>query len=635
MQDTAAQSPFWFRRLSEISLLISLLLLVIFGIQEAINPRIEVGLNVPLVIIVFAIINVAVSAYALYRSRHENIFYWGIASYATLTVWAGALVFMTGGAYSPFISLWMLVAAFSGLFGLVGLVPLAIIVNSYIAWEFVLTPTRASVTRIALFVLATNLPLIVSYMIWRKKSSAETSKEGQVTILTKRLNEESYKSDIVINSIADGVIVIDGKGVIQLVNPAAEGLLGWAINDATGLHYESVIRLVNKHDKPIGGSGNPIEEVAVSKQPIVNNELSMLSKNNKKMIVSLVVSPVIEDGNVAARIVVFRDITAEKIHEREQAEFISTASHEMRTPVAAIEGYLGLISNTQTATIDARGRAYLEKAQESVKHLGQLFGDLLTVSRADDSRLESHPELIDVVKYTGDIAESLLPKAREKNLTLEFVPAQMAASDSSRVITPVFYANVDKGHLREVIANLIENAIKYTKQGVVRIDVTGNDRAVIVKIKDSGIGISREDMPHLFQKFYRVDNSDTREIGGTGLGLYICRRLAESMDGSLTVESEYGHGSTFALRLQRVDSQQLQSLQQAAQIAASQQERAAALQPSLSPVPAQAPPAPASPVTVASTQPQPAAAAAQAPQPAPQQPPATSPASNQPVQGQR
>ena len=117
----------------------------------------------------------------------------------------------------------------------------------------------------------------------------------------------------------------------------------------------------------------------------------------------------------------------------------------------------------------------------------------------------------------------------------------------------MFYANVDNDHLREVLNNLVENAIKYTPSGDVIVDVTGDNDHVRVSIKDSGIGIPREDIPHLFQKFYRVDNTATREIGGTGLGLYLCRRLAEVMGGRIWVESEFKKGSTFYLELSRTD----------------------------------------------------------------------------------
>ena len=119
---------------------------------------------------------------------------------------------------------------------------------------------------------------------------------------------------------------------------------------------------------------------------------------------------------------------------------------------------------------------------------------------------------------------------------------------------PIFYANIDPGHFREVVSNLIENAIKYTPSGEVVVNITGDDKQISVSVKDSGIGIPAEDIPHLFQKFYRVDNSDTREIGGTGLGLYLSRRLAEAMSGNLRVESKYKEGSTFYLEIPRMNS---------------------------------------------------------------------------------
>ena len=122
------------------------------------------------------------------------------------------------------------------------------------------------------------------------------------------------------------------------------------------------------------------------------------------------------------------------------------------------------------------------------------------------------------------------------------------------MITPVLYVNVDNDHLREIVGNLVENAIKYTKEGSVTVDVTGDDAAVTISVEDSGLGIPKEDVPHLFQKFYRVDTTDTREIGGTGLGLYLCRRLTEAIGGKIWVESEYKRGSTFFVRLPRIDS---------------------------------------------------------------------------------
>ncbi len=162
--------------------------------------------------------------------------------------------------------------------------------------------------------------------------------------------------------------------------------------------------------------------------------------------------------------------------------------------------------------------------------------------------------------FLGDIVLGLMPKATEKGLQVSYKPdPDLAQHDTEqserggRVISQVLYINVDNDHLREVLANLVENAIKYTLAGSVTIDAQGDDQHVTISISDSGIGIPKEDIPHLFQKFYRVDNTETREIGGTGLGLYLSRKLTEAMGGKIWAESTYQQGSTFYVRFPRVD----------------------------------------------------------------------------------
>jgi hypothetical protein len=230
----------------------------------------------------------------------------------------------------------------------------------------------------------------------------------------------------------------------------------------------------------------------------------------------------------------------------------------MRTPVASIEGYLGLALNPSTAQIDDKARDFITKAHQSAQHLGRLFQDLLDVSKADDGRLSNNPTVIDIVELTHNVAEGLLPQANAKGLRIDFKPRpdlyDTADKRDDRTVTPVYYTKADADHLREILNNLVENAIKYTLEGGVVIDVKGDDNSIVVSIQDSGIGIPKEDIGHLFQKFYRVDNSDTREIGGTGLGLYLSRKLIEAIGGTIWVESTYKQGSTFFIKLPRLDT---------------------------------------------------------------------------------
>ncbi|MDB5181432.1 MAG: hypothetical protein JWP13_195, partial [Candidatus Saccharibacteria bacterium] len=278
------------------------------------------------------------------------------------------------------------------------------------------------------------------------------------------------------------------------------------------------------------------------------------------------ISPLMDnEKKVFAAVAVFRDMTLERAEESQRAEFISTASHEMRTPVAAIEGYLSLALNNNVSTIDSRARNYLEKAHDSTQHLGKLFQDLLTSAKAEDGRLTSHPTVIEMGEYLQRLTEDLKFSAVKKGLATEFVVGTSnfidASNEGGKVIKPLYYVVADPERLREVVTNIFDNAVKYTDQGKVTIGLTGNNQVVQFYVKDTGPGIGAEDLPHLFQKFYRVDNSATRTIGGTGLGLFITRKIVELYQGRIWAESELGSGTTFFINLPRLSTQQAIQLQ--------------------------------------------------------------------------
>ena len=453
----------------------------------------------------------------------------------------------------------MIAVIFAGIFGPLTLGVLFAGVNAFFAYT-VWTDQIASTT-VLNFILAGELPILVSYILWHGKSHSDKTKERAYYDLANELDQVSNKAEVVIGAISDGVIAIGSQGQIELINPAAQRIVGWGHQDAISLNYKSVLQLLTKSGSELEKANDPVFEVLANNQPVRRTDLQLQTSSGKKIDIEIVVSPIGRIG--AGAIIVFSDVTKEQAEERAQAEFISTASHEMRTPVASIEGYLGLALNPATATVDARAHDFIGKAHSAAQHLGRLFQDLLDVTKADDGRLSNNPKAINVVQFVGEIIEGLQPKANEKNLRLFFRPVQ-SDSHSQRNITPEFYVNVDNDHLREVMSNLIENGIKYTPAGQVVIDVKGDDTHVIISVTDSGIGIPAEDIPHLFQKFYRVDNSDTREIGGTGLGLYLCRRLAEAMGGRIWVDSEYKKGSTFSIELARITHEDAMHLIEAA-----------------------------------------------------------------------
>ncbi len=517
----------------------------------------------------------------------------GVITYLAALATTAFLSFESGGVESPFAIIWALLALFSPLFGAAGWLAVIIISGGSLA-QLYLTDNTLSAYDLLLTLLTGVVPLLIGAIAWRNTEPATETSNKDIKHLANQLSVVATKSEIVINAIGDGVIAVDGKGVIQLINPAAQEILGWGKQDALLLNYKSILQLSDENNHELDPLQDPIQQVLNTNQRTRGGKLTAVTQSGKKLSVSIVVSPIGDPGSGV--IAVFRDVTNERAEEREQAEFISTASHEMRTPVASIEGYLGLALNPATAQIDDKARDFIMKAHEAAQHLGRLFQDLLDVSKSEDGRLTQTPKVVDMVQYAQTIAEGLTQKATDKGLRLIFKPTDASAQHK---IMPVYFVHQDNDHIREIIDNLIENAIKYTPQGEVTVDVTGTEDKVVVSVKDTGLGIPTEDIPHLFQKFYRVDNMDRQSIGGTGLGLYLSRRLAESMQGRLWVESTFGQGSTFFVELPRIDGQEASRLKQL-------EETQKVMEPAPQPVPA-TPPAPA--LAPAPPQPQPQATA--------------------------
>ena len=542
-----AISRFWLRRLCEVALLSCFTIILLYAWARFIPTgyQLPIGLSVSdLAAGVAGIGSLIVLILCFWLPRKHEIGI-GIFVYLLTVAVAATTIITSGGVVSPFLVMWIIVAIFAGFFGaiILGIMGLLVIL------QIIATSVQQGINIqfIIGYLFFGFLPLIFSLVLWirRQKTDDNTSS------LENKLSAVESKSDVVINAIDDGVLAISKDGNIELINPSAQQIIGWDQGDALGLNWKSVLKLVTSDGKDVEDLENPIAQSLSKNQPTHNDKLFLLTSSEKRILVSIVSSPVGTDGE--GIIVVFRDITKEKAEEREQAEFISTASHEMRTPVASIEGYLGLALNPATAHIDEKARDFITKAHESAQHLGRLFQDLLDISKVEDGRMKNNPKIINVNEFLKDIFDGLATKANEKQLNYIFMP-DIIDEGKEKSLQPIFYANIDPDHFREVVSNLIENAIKYTPSGEVVVNVTGDDKQISVSVKDSGIGIPAEDIPHLFQKFYRVDNSDTREIGGTGLGLYLSRRLAEAMSGNLRVESKYKEGSTFYLEIPRMSS---------------------------------------------------------------------------------
>lgn len=218
-------------------------------------------------------------------------------------------------------------------------------------------------------------------------------------------------------------------------------------------------------------------------------------------------------------------------------DFISIATHELKAPMSVIKGYISMALEEKPAKTVTE---MLTTAFEQTNRLGRLVNDLLDVSRIEQGKTKYHLSAVDL----GGVIKPLITvyeiKAKEKNLQLEYQPPEGL---------PAATADIDR--VSEIFTNLIDNAIKYSKTGTVTVSHQVAEKTIATTVSDTGIGMTPDEQSKLFQRFYRARNADTAEIAGTGLGLWIIRQYAEKMGGSITVESQKGHGSQFTVTLPR------------------------------------------------------------------------------------
>ncbi|MEA3321485.1 MAG: ATP-binding protein [Bacillota bacterium] len=216
-------------------------------------------------------------------------------------------------------------------------------------------------------------------------------------------------------------------------------------------------------------------------------------------------------------------------------EFFANISHELRTPITYLEGYANVIENKQYKTEEEKNR-YLQIIQQEAKRMSSLVNDLFELSKLEEGKLHLHFEEIDVIEVVENAVSKNRMKAEQKGLNIGFSPLHQL---------PSIYA--DGLRMEQILINLIENAIRYTKQGSIMVSLSSHSEKIFINIEDTGIGIPSEDIPYLFERFHRVEKSRSREHGGTGLGLAIVKQLVERQNGKVQVKSDVGKGTCFKL----------------------------------------------------------------------------------------
>jgi PAS domain S-box-containing protein len=327
------------------------------------------------------------------------------------------------------------------------------------------------------------------------------------------------EAQAVFYAIADGVLLSDPYGRVTAMNRALEALTGWTEAEARGRPYAEVLPLAT--DRADGPA-------------------DLVSRYGRKVPVAVSSAPIFDArGRVVGGVDVIRDVSREREIDEVKSALISTVSHELRTPLTLIHGFAELLVLRDLPA--ERQRSSAVEILDASRRLARLIDDLLSVSRMESGRLVLDPRPLDLAAVVERILSPFRAMAAKHTLRTK-LPANL----------PVVWGDPDK--VEQILTNLVGNAIKYSPGGgevLVTLDVDGD--TVQVSVRDQGIGMSPRDMGQLFEKFYRVDREEVRRAGGTGLGLYITKRLVEMHGGRLWAESWPGVGSVFRFTLPTSD----------------------------------------------------------------------------------
>jgi len=359
------------------------------------------------------------------------------------------------------------------------------------------------------------------------KAFNEMSIELQTKI--REINDEKARSQAILRNMADGVIAVNTAGEVFLFNNAASNIFN---RPASEVLNRQLLDAIRNHEL------KQILDDALS-SGFVSREMQFLTPVKKYLRVhaSRLEN---EAGEVAGVVGVVQDVTDLKRLEQMRTEFVANVSHELKTPLTAIKGFVEALLDGAHDDPGTRLR-FLDIIARESQRLESLISDLLDLSRIESGRLQMSRQPLNLHEIVGQVFRFFASAAAEKSITL-----------CNQVSPTLEKADGDPGLISQVLTNLIDNSVKYSgRGGRVSVSAQVRDDYIEVSVADNGIGIPREHLPRIFERFYRVDKARSRELGGTGLGLSIVKHIVESHGGSVRIESEVGKGTivTFTLPL--------------------------------------------------------------------------------------
>ncbi|MBS4173318.1 ATP-binding protein [Bacillus sp. FJAT-49736] len=337
------------------------------------------------------------------------------------------------------------------------------------------------------------------------------------------LQQEKEQLTSILSSMADGVLTFDRDGTILITNPPGERFLQQWLNDP---HQNLNL--------------SAPEEILALLQKVIDTEMEQtdeLKIQGHSYVV--IVSPLYNQKDVRGAVAVLRDMTEERRLDKLRDDFIANVSHELRTPIAMLQGYSEAIIDDIAATEEEK-KEFAKIIYDETLRIGRLVNELLDLARMEAGHITLYKEDTEIKPFVERVTNKFQGIARDKNVNLSF---SMESAIRSSV-------DLDPDRIEQVLTNLIDNAIRHTQEhGTVKVIVDGKEKGISIHVQDNGSGIPEEDLPFVFERFYKADKARTRGKSGTGLGLAIAKNIVDAHNGNISVKSTIGQGTTFSFFL--------------------------------------------------------------------------------------
>ena len=374
---------------------------------------------------------------------------------------------------------------------------------------------------------------------------------GDLEVAKNQLEEARAKDEAILASIGDAVMACDKDGRVMLFNGVAQALTGFSREEIIGNHYGRFLTFIKESD---GKPGNDFiaEAITTGKPSQMANHTLIVRKDGKKIPVADSAAPIKDaQGNLVGCVVVFRDVTHEREVDKAKTEFVSLASHQLRTPLSTVNWYAEMLLAGDAGKINKEQKKYLDEIYTGNQRMVELVNALLNVSRLELGTFVIEPEPADIAKLARSVMDEQKPAIDEKKIHLK-----PSVADNVPII------QADTKLLRMVFQNLLSNSVKYTPEGGTiefaiwkvkkgeQINVkTATEDSIAIKVADTGYGIPKDQQDKIFTKFFRADNVREKDTEGTGLGLYIVKSIIEHSGGRIWFESEEDKSTTFYVTL--------------------------------------------------------------------------------------